>query len=115
LPWHLYLRLSFVRNVNSVIATPAPTFFSFPIVASANPEVLGIAAPNDPEQRTITALVQTGASADWATTLESHGIKYVLVAKEVDWERFAFFDHQPGFVRVGDYGSIVLYRVSPNS
>jgi hypothetical protein len=109
-PWHLYLRLSFVGNVNSVVATPARTFFSVPTVVSSDPEVPGIVPPNDPEQRTITGLVVSGASADWAPALAARNIKYVLVAKEVDWERFAFFDHQAGFVRVAGDESIALYR-----
>jgi hypothetical protein len=112
LPWHQYLRLSFVRNVDSVVATPAPSFFSIPMVVSADPEVAGIAPPNDPEQRVLARLAATGASADWATALRARNIKYVLLAKEVDWSLFAFLDHQPGFSRVGDYGSIMLYRVS---
>lgn len=110
LPWHLYLRLSFVRNVNSVVASPAPTFFSVPIVVAADPEVFGLPLPSDPEQREITSLVVSGPNADWATALAARGIKYVLVAKEIDSARFGFLDHQPGFVPVGDFGSIELYR-----
>jgi hypothetical protein len=110
LPWHLYLRLSFVRNVNSVVATPAPRFFSIPVVVSADPEVGGIAPPNDPDHRTIATLVAAGERADWATALAARNIKYVLVANEVDSERFAFFAHQPGFVRVAGDESIALYR-----
>jgi hypothetical protein len=112
LPWHLYFRLSFVRNVNSVVANPAPTFFSVPTVVSADPEIAGLAPPTDPEQRILARLAATGASADWATALKARNIKYVVLAKEVDWSLFAFLDHQPGFVKVGDYGSIVLYRVT---
>jgi hypothetical protein len=110
LPWHLYLRLSFVHNVNSVVATPAPTFFSIPVVISADPEVAGIPPPGDPEQAEIARLVQFGGAGDWAPVLARRGIKYVLVAKEVDSERFAFFDKQAGFARVGDYTTIAVYR-----
>jgi hypothetical protein len=110
LPWHLYLRLSFVRNVNSVIASPAQGFFSVPVVVSADPEVGGFTPPNDPDQRTITTLVAGGARADWATALAARNIKYVLVAKEIDSERFAFFAQQPGFVRVLGDDHIALYR-----
>jgi len=110
LPWHLYLRLSFVRNVNSVIATPAPGFFSVPVVVSADPEVGGFTPPGDPEQQLITSLVSTGSSADWARALAARNIKYVLVAKEIDSERFAFFPHEPGFVRILGDDNIVLYR-----
>lgn len=110
LPWHLYLGLSFVRNVNVVVSSPAPTFFSVPVVVSADPEVPGTMPPNDPEQTTITNLVASGDRGDWATALAALNIKYVLVAKEVDWQRFAFFGSQSQFIRVGDYGSVTLYR-----
>jgi len=110
LPWHQYLRLSFVRNVNAVVASPAPNFFSVPVVISADAEVGGIAPPTDPEQRAITTLVAAGAKADWATALASRNIKYVLVANEIDSERFAFLARQPGFVRVLGDDNIALYR-----
>jgi hypothetical protein len=110
LPWHHYLRLSFVRNVDSVVASPAPTFFSVPIVVSADAEVGGVPPPADPEQRTIGALVATGSRADWATVLAARNIKYVIVANEIDSGRFAFFAKQPGFIRVLGDDNIALYR-----
>jgi len=32
LPWHLYMKFGFIRNTNAVIATPAPAFFSVPVL-----------------------------------------------------------------------------------
>jgi hypothetical protein len=110
LPWHEYMALSFVRNENSVVASPAPTFFSTPILVSADPEVPGIAPPTDPEQKAITDLIGAGSQGSWAQVLAAHHIKYVLLAREVDWSSYAYLDNQPGLVIVGDYSSIVLYR-----
>lgn len=112
LPWHEYMSLSFVRNQNSVVAPPAPSFFSVPIVVSANPEVPGIAVPSDPDQTAVSGLVAAGSQGRWAQALAARGIKYVLVAREVDWSSYGYLDTEPGLVRVGDYGSIVLYRNS---
>ena len=111
LPWHLYMRLSFVRNVNSIIASPAPGFFSIPTLASADPEVPGIAAPDTPDQRTIQGLVKARYAGDWAGGLASRDVRFVVVAKEVDWQTYSYLDSQAGLVRVGDFGSLVLYRV----
>jgi hypothetical protein len=111
LPWHQYLRLSFVRNVNSIIASPAPEFFSIPILVSENAEVEGIPAPGTPDQRTIQGLVSAGGTGDWARGLRSRDVRFVVVAKELDWRNYAYLDHQVGLIRVGDYGSVVLYRV----
>ena len=110
LPWHEYMALSFVRNQNSVVASPAPSFFSTPVLISADPEVPGIAPPSDPEQKAISELVAAGNQGLWAQVLAAHNIKYVLVAHEVDWRSYEFLNNQPGLVKVGDYGSIVLYR-----
>jgi hypothetical protein len=112
LPWHEYMALSFIRNQNSVTAPPAPSFFSTPVLVSADPELLGVAPPADPEQTTISDLVTAGSQGRWAQVLAAHGIKYVLLAREVDWSSYAYLDSQPGLLRVGDYGSIVLYRNS---
>jgi hypothetical protein len=111
LPWHLYLHLSFVRNVNSVIANPAPGFFSIPVVVSDDPQVTGIGPPPTDDQLAIQALVNSGPAGDWGNVLVSRNIGYVVLAKEVDWENFQYLDHQTGLLRVADYGSLVLYRV----
>jgi hypothetical protein len=110
LPWHEYMTYSFVQNQNSVVASPAPTFFSVPVVASTNPEVPGIAPPSSPDQLAVTALVKEGATGRWAEALASIGVKYVLVAPELDWQSYAYLDTQPGISRVADLGQILIYR-----
>jgi hypothetical protein len=109
LPWHEYMAYGFIQNQNKVVAPPAPTFFSVPIITSANPEIAG-SAPTDPEQVAITRLVGAGASGDWSAELAARGIKYVLVAREVDWQAYQYLKNQPGLVLQADYGSIQLYR-----
>jgi hypothetical protein len=110
LPWHEYMTYTFVRNQNKVIVTPAPTFFSTPVVVNTNPELPGSPSPTDADQIAIAGLVSAGEQGHWAEVLASRGIKYVLLAREVDWKSFDFLDRQPNMALVGDYGSIVLYR-----
>jgi len=110
LPWHEYMTLSFVRNQNSLVVSPAPTFFSKPVVVDMNPELPGGAAPTDPDQVAISELVMLGDQGRWAEVLAAHKIKYVLLAREVDWRFYDFLNRQPDLTMVGDYGSIVLYR-----
>ena len=110
LPWHLYLGLDFVRNTNNVGASPAPSFFSVPIVSSQDPEIPGISPPPEPDQAAISRLVAEGAAGDWAGELARRNIKYVVLAGEGDWTQYQFLSSQPGFVVVGDYGSIAVYR-----
>jgi hypothetical protein len=110
LPWHQYLSLSFVNNENRVVISPAASFFSAPIIAGLDPEVPGTSPPTDPEQVALSDLVAERDQGHWAAVLAGLGIKYVLLAREVDWRAYAFLDQQPDLVVVGDYGSIVLYR-----
>ena len=110
LPWREYLSLSFVQNQNSVVLSPAPTFFSTPVVISADPEVPGSNPPSDPDQEAISGLVAAGGQGHWAQVLAERGVKYVLLAREGDWKSYEYMGQQPGLSLVGDFGSIVLYR-----
>jgi hypothetical protein len=110
LPWHEYMSLSFVRNQNSLVCCPAPTFFSTPVLVNTNPGRPGGAAPTDPDQLAVAELVQVGGQGRWAEALTAHNIKYVLLAREVDWKFYDFLNRQPDIALVADYGSIVLYR-----
>jgi hypothetical protein len=112
LPWHEYMAYSFIQNQNKVVASPAPSFFSAPALVSANPEVTGISPPTDRDQVAVSDLIKLGGQGQWAQVLAGFGIKYVLLAHEVDWQSYEYLDHQSGLVKVGDYGPITVYRNS---
>jgi hypothetical protein len=59
---------------------------------------------------TFARLVGQGATNDWGNTLAAENIKYVILAREVDWRTYSYLENQPNLVQVGDYGSLVLYR-----
>jgi hypothetical protein len=115
LPWHEYMQYSFIHNQNSVVASPAPGFFSVPILASKDPEVPGIAPPTTPDQIAVTRLVAKGSSGDWAEVLKSLGVRYVLVDKDLDWQSYSYLDSQHGLTKVDDLGSILVYHVLPDT
>src|ERR1700736_3439631 len=106
LPWHLYLAMSFVDNTNKVVASPAPSFFSIPIVISPNPEIPGLAASGDPDQVAVSGLVTAAHAGDWGPILARHNIKYVLLAREVDWRGDSYFPDQRGLELAADYGTM---------
>jgi hypothetical protein len=110
LPWHGYLALSFVQNSNRVVANPALQFFSIDVVASEDLEIPGIRAPTDADQVMVSNLVAKAGEGDWSSQLAARGFKYVLLARELDWQSYDYFDRQPDFVLVKDYGSIAVYR-----
>lgn len=110
LPWHGYLALSFVQNSNRVVANPAPDFFSTPVVTSEDLEIPGIRAPTDQDQVMLSNLITKAGEGNWSSQLAARGFKYVLLAREVDWQSYDYLDRQPDLVLVKDYGSIELYR-----
>lgn len=110
LPWHEYMGYSFVRNENKVVAPLAPTFFTVPMLTSADPELPGVAPPATQIQSAVDALVAEGPKADWAGVLASLGVKYIVLAREADWTSFAYLDGQPGMAKVADYGEMLIYR-----
>jgi hypothetical protein len=110
LPWHGYLALSFVQNSNRVVANPAPDFFSIAVVGSEDLEIPGIRAPTDADQVMLSDLVAKAGQGNWSSQLAARGFKYVLLAREVDWQSYDYLDRQPDLVLVKDYGSIELYR-----
>jgi hypothetical protein len=112
LPWHEYMSYGFIQNQNKIVAPPAPTFFSVPVFASADPEVRGIPPPSDPEQVAISRLVAAGDKGQWAQVLAAHGVKYVLLSHELEWKSFSYLDFQPDLVKIADFGSIEVYRNS---
>ena len=73
LPWHEYMSYSFIQNQNRVVAPPAPSFFSVPVLTSTNPEVPGVVPPDGPDQTAVSALVRAGTIGQWAHVLAAHG------------------------------------------
>ena len=92
---------------------PGPVvLLSVAVLCSGDPELLGVAPPSEPDQAAITDLVRSGGQGKWAQILRAQGVKYILVAHEVDWRGFQYLDDQADIVRIGDYGSMTLYRNS---
>jgi hypothetical protein len=77
---------------------------------SADPEVPGLGPPAVPDQIAFYNLVREGPQGKWAQVLTDHKIKYVLLAREVDWGTYTYLNDQPGLTLVKDFTSILVYR-----
>ncbi len=109
LPWHLYMYFGFAGRI---IANPAPLFFDKPVIASDNPE-LGNAQPSTTGsiQQSVTRLLQPPApDRSFAGRLAALHIKYILLAKEDDYHRYLYLNHQPGFRLISSSATLALYR-----
>ncbi|HKR82015.1 MAG TPA: hypothetical protein VJR27_03365 [Candidatus Saccharimonadales bacterium] len=115
LPWHLYMRYSFAGRI---IADPAPKFFHSSIVASSDPELQG-AAPYglSPTQKAMAATIPPKAAAGSnhvAADVYQYDIRYILLAKENDYEKYSYLDAQKNIQVVMDTPTLKLYEVKQN-
>lgn len=102
LPWHAYMSFDFVGRV---VANPAERFFSCPVLVSQDPEFGG--TYNRQEDSTRRDIY------DW---LESHGASdtdvqpaYILLAKDLDWEKYLWLDEYESYNIELDTKDIRLY------
>jgi len=65
-----YLSLSFVRNANRVVASPAPLFFSVPVLASQDLEIPGVSRPDDAGPDCCVQSRCCRGDGNWATSLQ---------------------------------------------
>lgn len=112
LPWHLYMRYDFAGRI---IVNPAPQFFDATIVASPDPEYGQASA----YQRTDTqkyiedaALPEAKAGKPIAPGLLQHNIRYVILAKEYDYQDYKYIQSQAGLHLVLNTPSLILYEVT---
>lgn len=109
LPWHQYMSFGFSDRI---IANPASKFFDKQIVASTDPELDGAVSGQVDARETavknILADAKTGANL--ADRLSEQNIKYILLAKEVDYLEYEFVAAQPNIEPVIDNDRLTLFR-----
>lgn len=107
LPWHQYANYRFSGRT---IANPAAKYFTFPIVQSDDPEFKNIppTTPNN-ETRIIGALLKND-QARLVDYLYAHDIRYVLLAKEQEFQDYVFLNGND-YAEVVENESIKVYEV----
>lgn len=106
LPWHQYMAFQFAGRL---IENPAPKFFERTVLASNDPEYKGIKPTiANPRIEQLGILVKA-PPADFAKQLAQQNIRYVLLAKEYDFEDYAFLDSTAGLQLKSDTQTLKLY------
>jgi len=109
LPWHLYMDFRFVPNQDKRIANPAPSFFDKPIISGQNLEVPGIYTQStNPGQRYVENLLSSGVIS--GENLKLLNVKYVILAKEVDYARYLGMLNASDLELVFDSENLMIYR-----
>ncbi|HSW99002.1 MAG TPA: hypothetical protein VLF71_04135 [Candidatus Saccharimonadales bacterium] len=108
LPWHQYMGFGFAGRI---IATPAAKFFQQPVITSNDPELGAIQPPAGKETTQIGKLVLPGRPHDMlAGQLAAHNVRYILLAKDYDFQQYAFLSSAAHIRRVFDSHSIAVYE-----
>lgn len=107
LPWHQYMSFQFAGRI---IANPAPAFFSKPTIVSADPELGGaVGSRSTPQQEALQHILSANRQ-NFAKQLAAQNIKYIILAKELDYRKYAYLDSQPGLKPTSDYRTATLYQ-----
>ena len=109
LPWHLYMNFDFSQRI---IANPAAKFFDKPMIVSDDPEFKNVAptVPNIPKQRIQTMLAAASDQHDLGARLAPFNVKYIVVAKDFDYQAYSYLDNQTDLQLLTETASIKLYR-----
>ena len=110
LPWHLYMSFGWIGHI---VANPAPSFFKCPIVSGTDMEWGDIYDNSQsPEGRAVAAWLATGGEGSLLTN-DTFDIRYVILAKEVDWESYAGLGANPELKLVMETPTLKVYKVVP--
>ncbi len=108
LPWHLYMDFKWLPNQDKRIATPAYVFFDKPVIQGDNMEVGGIyTSSTNPASRYLESQFLAKKNGSFLTPLN---IKYVILAKEVDYQNYLFLFNQTDLQLVLDTENLYLFR-----
>ena len=109
LPWHQYMSFQFA---NRIIMNPGEKFFDKPTLISNNPEIDNVPAtvPDATKAAIQVILKNAPQRQDLGARLAAHGVKYIVLAEEYDFEKYAYLASQPDLQLVTDLPSIKLYR-----
>jgi small basic protein len=104
LPWHQYMSFAFSERI---IANPAGKFFAKPVLVSIDPEI-GKVTSSNPQQVALTRLLKKPDNA-FAKNLASENIKYIILAKDLDYQKYNFLQQQHQLTSVLEAPDIQLY------
>ncbi len=110
LPWHLYMSFSWT---NQIIANPAKLFFSCPIISGTDMEWGGIYDNSQSAEgaKVLKWLDSNGQNTDLFHDKEL-GIKYIILAKEIDWQKYSWIDVLPSATLFQETETLRMYKIN---
>lgn len=122
-PWHQYMRYRF--NNNQAVGNLAPLYFGDRILSSREYETRYLDSHETrPEALHVSGLIRIQTEGlnllgekvdfpiDWAQNLSIVDVKYVLLAKEEDWQSYQFIVNAPNLQKIYEDDNFILYKNS---
>lgn len=108
LPWHMYMSFNWARKV---IANPAPTFFTCPVVSGTNMEWGGIYDNSRlPDGVAVASWIKKKGN-NGAPILTSSPIRYIILAKELDFTSYLWINNLPYIRPLLETTTLLVYEV----
>ena len=106
LPWHLYMAYPFTGG--RVVANLGPSLFRRPVISGDNVQVGSVETQStSPRSAYVARLLAEGPQlGDFGALVAPLGVKYVVLAKAVDWKRYGWLGHQGDLRLVYDSSSL---------
>ncbi len=110
LPWHQYMTFRF--NPKQRIANPADRFFTKPVIQGDNMEAGDIYSQSlNPLSKYIEFLLFNNKKYDnFGELVKPLNIKYIILAKEVDWQRYQFLHNQTDLELVIENEDLLVFK-----
>ena len=108
LPWHMYMSFKWI---GAIVANPANRFFDCPVISGTNMEFGGIYDNSQSKEgRAVQLWLASRGRTDFLTA-GSFGVKYIILAKEVDWQNYLWLNFNPQVKLIKETEMIILYEV----
>jgi len=113
LPWHLYMDFKWIPNKDKKIANPSSRFFDKSTIQGDNMEVGKIyTSSDDPRSKYIEKLLIN--HTDFADKLKLINVKYIILAKEVDYKDYLYLLNQTDLKLIKETKNLILLENTKN-
>ena len=108
LPWHMYMSFGWIGHI---VANPAKQFFTCPTITSTAMEWGGIYDNSlDNDGAVIGSWIHSKGLTNTIGGLDSGVVKYIILAKELDWKNYSWLDKLPGLKLVKETDTLKVYE-----
>ncbi|NBS41630.1 hypothetical protein EBS80_03135, partial [bacterium] len=109
LPWHMYMGFSWIGRV---VANPAEEFFPCRVIQGTNMEWNGIYDNSGSTKgAAVEAWLRSGGND--AAGIEPYDVRRIILAKDADWNEYAWIDARPEWKLVSETETLRVYEPVP--